>query len=462
MTPCRQPGQPVFSSGKGFARSIGTWNRGPIRRFRPVFIIGPPRFFRRVGLKTFGDSDLRKTVTTLLFGLTIGAGLTGPAAAEELVMPFSCGVIGGQVSLAPSAPQTYQIYGRAEHKRLNTCSPYDPRKCHAWSVHRFDLDCGGVRTSWQSVVAALSPILAESGGAPVDAYAGPAYGPQGRAGPYRRGPGGIAFPPGFAPNPMKVAHFKRTGPVVADIPLPSKKPDVPAPSQVAAIETPAEPEAAASSASNPEAASKTPSDEPSDKAPAERKATTVADVAEHQALNIEVDSEVTGSLPKPGAASGSLWRIPSMAFTLTLALLFALSATLFLGRRTILALPMPVLRLRGPAGLPALRRSLVSEWKDALTRRRGGNDQAGLRLWDEDWLPATKREALDVLGVDPRAGRDTIKSTVTRLRRALHPDYALDDEDRLLRERRLKQINVAWDILGGKRRVPWLKVKRSA
>ena len=413
---------------------------------------------------------MRKTVTTLLFGLTIGAGLTGPAAAEELVMPFSCGVIGGQVSLAPSAPQTYQIYGRAEHKRLNTCSPYDPRKCHAWSVHRFDLDCGGVRTSWQSVVAALAPILAESGG---QAYSGPydepAYGPQGRAGPYRRGPGGIAFPPGFAPNPLKVAHFKGTGPVVADIPLPSKKPDVPAPSQVAAIETPPqlaapEPEAAASSASNAETASKTPSDKTSsDEISGEPKA---PEVAEHQALNIEVDSEVTGSLPTPGAASGSLWRIPSMAFTLTLALLFALTATLFLGRRrmlTLLALPGPVLRLRGPAGLPALRRSLVSEWKDALARRRGGNDQAGLRLWDEDWLPATKREALDVLGVDPRAGRETIKSTVTRLRRALHPDYALDDEDRLLRERRLKQINVAWDILGGKRRVPWLKaMARSA
>ena len=79
-------------------------------------------------------------------------------------MPFACHVAGGQVRLAPSAPQTYQIYGRAEHKRLTTCSPYDPRKCHNWSIHRFDLDCGGARTSWQSVVAALSPILAESGG----------------------------------------------------------------------------------------------------------------------------------------------------------------------------------------------------------------------------------------------------------------------------------------------------------
>ena len=86
-----------------------------------------------------------------------------------------------------------------------------------------------------------------------------------------------------------------------------------------------------------------------------------------------------------------------------------------------------------------------------------------MRLWDEDWLPSTKKEALDVLGVDPRARREAIKSTVTRLRRALHPDHAIDEEDRLLRERRLKQINVAWEIIAGKRRVPWLKIKpRSA
>jgi len=76
---------------------------------------------------------------------------------------------------------------------------------------------------------------------------------------------------------------------------------------------------------------------------------------------------------------------------------------------------------------------------------------SSLRLWDEGWLPATKSEALEVLGVDPGARPATMKTTVTRLRRALHPDHALDEEDRVLRERRLKQINVAWDIVSGKR-----------
>ena len=56
-----------------------------------------------------------------------------------------------------------------------------------------------------------------------------------------------------------------------------------------------------------------------------------------------------------------------MVFALTLAALLALSAILLLRRRGMwpCLCPMQVLRLRAPAGLPALRRSIVSEWKEA-------------------------------------------------------------------------------------------------
>ncbi len=410
---------------------------------------------------------MRTTIKTLLFGVALsaalpGSALTSPAMAEEqLVMPFACRIAGGQVMLAPSAPQTYQIYGRPEHKRLTTCSPYDPRKCHNWFIHRFELDCGGARTSWKAVVAALSPILAESAG---EAYGGPDDGPagvpqgmaQGMAEPYRPGPGGrIAFPPGFAPNPMKVASFKQIKPAPPQIALPDPKPVAPA--QVAKVQPSPKPAAAAPSTNGKaEAAAKT------------EAAPKPAKVVEQRALQIEIESgsgDVTGSLPN--SDEGSLWRDAGLVFAVTLTALLALSALLLLRRGGMLALPMPeswrmpVLRLRGPAGLPALRRSLVSEWKQATARLAWGKAQSGLRLWDEDWLPRTKREALDVLGVDPRASRETIKSTVTRLRRALHPDHAIDEEDRLLRERRLKQINVAWEIVCAKRRAPWLKPRSS-
>lgn len=416
-----------------------------------------------LGSTSVGNLDLRATLTRLLCGLAFGVALTGPAAAaEQVVMPFSCRVAGGQVMLAPSAPQAYQIYGSREQKRMTTCSPYDRRKCHNWSVHRFDLDCGGVRTSWQSVVTAMTPMLAESIGSPDNAYAGTsdeAYAP-----PYQARPGrAIAFPRGFAPNPMKVARFERTGPAVADIPLPPKKPESTAPSQVAASEPSSEPAIPPLPTSGEEdTATKPPS--------AEQKTASVEQEAappKHKALQIEVESEVTGALPASGAASTTLWRDASTVFTVTLAVLFALTATLFLGRRRMqpLLIPFAGSHASGTRALIArafnsgLERAAAHTQRTAQPQNDADAAAPRLRLWDEDWLPRTMLEAIDVLGVDPSASKDKMKTTVTRLRRALHPDHAIDEEDRALRERRLKQINVAWDIVSAKRRAPWLAAK---
>jgi DnaJ-class molecular chaperone len=43
-----------------------------------------------------------------------------------------------------------------------------------------------------------------------------------------------------------------------------------------------------------------------------------------------------------------------------------------------------------------------------------------------------------------------LKKIVKTLRQNWHPDRATREEERLMRERRLKQINVAWDIIRGK------------
>ena len=368
-------------------------------------------------------------------------------------MPFACRVAGGTVSLAPSAPQAYQIYGQAEHQRLTTCSPYNPRRCHNWSVHRFDLDCGGVRTSWQSVVAALAPMLAESAGAAGNAHDGandaPAYAPEGPARPYRLGPGQpIAFPPGFAPNPMRIARFKRTEAASAEAPLPPKKPASAAPSHAIEIEPNLK-----AAAAPPSLGSKA---ETAGKVPVKPKA---AELPKHQALQIEIDNgsgEVTGSLPE-SSASGTVWRDAAMVFVLTLAALLA--ATLLLRRRRLEPMPIRIAQLPHPsARLPSLSRRSHAALRREAAHRQSDVPATRLRLWDEDWLPATMSEALDVLGVDPHASRDMMKTTVTRLRRALHPDFALDEEDRRLRERRLKQINVAWEIVSGRRRALFLSV----
>jgi hypothetical protein len=55
------------------------------------------------------------------------------------------------------------------------------------------------------------------------------------------------------------------------------------------------------------------------------------------------------------------------------------------------------------------------------------------------------------LGASPDAGVDVVKKIVDGLRRSWHPDLARSNDDRLYRERRMRQINVAWDIVSGRR-----------
>ena len=74
-------------------------------------------------------------------------------------------------------------------------------------------------------------------------------------------------------------------------------------------------------------------------------------------------------------------------------------------------------------------------------------DLAGIGLR----VPSTPAEALQVLGASPDAAIDVIKKIVDGLRQSWHPDLARSDEDRNYREQRIKQINVAWDILSGRR-----------
>ena len=61
--------------------------------------------------------------------------------------------------------------------------------------------------------------------------------------------------------------------------------------------------------------------------------------------------------------------------------------------------------------------------------------------------PATFEEACNYLGVNPRAGEAVVKKVVDALRQNWHPDLADDDEDRAMREERIKRINAAWDLI---------------
>jgi len=86
------------------------------------------------------------------------AGLFGVAphahGAELVIMPFACQVVRGQPTLVPSDNIGHRIVGRRETDTFTACAPSDGAQCRRWTIHRFDMDCGGQVVPWTEVVAA--------------------------------------------------------------------------------------------------------------------------------------------------------------------------------------------------------------------------------------------------------------------------------------------------------------------
>ena len=72
-------------------------------------------------------------------------------------------------------------------------------------------------------------------------------------------------------------------------------------------------------------------------------------------------------------------------------------------------------------------------------------EAAGVRM------PSSRDEAFEVLGLNPNVDSATIKKFVDALRMSWHPDLAHDAADLALRAERIKQINVAMELISGKR-----------
>ena len=66
-------------------------------------------------------------------------------------------------------------------------------------------------------------------------------------------------------------------------------------------------------------------------------------------------------------------------------------------------------------------------------------------------IPATRAEAFDLLGLNPDVAEGTLKKVADGLRMNWHPDHARDDADRVTREARIKAINIAIELINGKR-----------
>lgn len=66
-------------------------------------------------------------------------------------------------------------------------------------------------------------------------------------------------------------------------------------------------------------------------------------------------------------------------------------------------------------------------------------------------LPRDRESAFYALGVHADVDTKILKKLVDALRQSWHPDQARDDADRQMREDRIKEINVAWELIVGKR-----------
>ena len=62
-------------------------------------------------------------------------------------------------------------------------------------------------------------------------------------------------------------------------------------------------------------------------------------------------------------------------------------------------------------------------------------------------MPRTRAEAYSLLGVNPDVSEPVLKKLSDALRMSWHPDLARDDFDRAMREDRIKQINIALELI---------------
>jgi len=371
-------------------------------------------------------------------------------ADERLVMPYSCQSRGDNVWLVPGPDQSYRILGTVDHQLYTACPLKKPEVCQSWLLHKFEVDCAGARVSWLSVVDAMTKwssnrLWVSDGSLHVKIRTRRArverrpcltlhfqYGPWVYAvhSPCGRNHSldsvAVSLPPGFAPT---------SG-------LPARLVSVAEPNAV-----PTE-----ASASAGLAAYVDPSTEPH-ATPSRiiRETTGTALKGGDHATSSVAEPTPDASAPEQGTESTSSIEPfnPQSGHKLSFQDAWLVLAGLSLASVVLLLWIKP---LRHKGDLVLLNRRVMWQARDAfgdaavapadVTKKFDGND---------DWLPSTHIDALLLLGAGPETAKEALKKSVNRLRQSWHPDLARTDEDRRVRERRLKQINVAWEIITGKR-----------
>jgi hypothetical protein len=395
--------------------------------------------------------------------------------ADDLIMPYTCEMDRGTPRLMASSATVYHIFGQPDGQTFSVCAPSPSGTCETMMVHKFTIECSGQRVAWSRVAASARAL-----GVDLPEHLPPGYAPVSRL-------AGRFVLPGFArattPAITRVAMQELSPDGVIEMSRPRAR------RETAQWVTVVDSEVMGASSGE---------------------AFKVAGVVATLLMTLMAASlivarggarlsfDLAGLSGAAGALANSALHILTLGLARAqaafrhsyeswqaaadgeggdahlanaLSLVHArLGETEFLVAtlpddmllRDVLQSELDGLRERGAdiarrvgrlgaERASAMLRSLTRDL-DRITRIVHGAAQRSEP--DEPAAaeaPTSAYEAYRVLGLNPEAPHAAVKKVVDALRMSWHPDHARDEADRLYRERRIKQINAAWDILKGGR-----------
>jgi hypothetical protein len=443
----------------------------------------------------------------LAFGATwLASGADVARAADDafVALPYVCHVDRGQVVVTPAPERLYRIVGSRASHAFTACAPGNANHCRSWQIHKFDLACGAQRVSWLSVVGAAAvhmpagKAIIENGRLQV--RLGPTWQAASKtpktdlAGvPERTAPPRLAFPPGYAPGLGIGARFvggTAPPPTVVEARVPKPEPKVsradPASPTVARDKTPVEPPRTdVSDTWVTTTSTSLDATEPSGGVLLWRAIGGLAAVVAAWGALLLVRSRRAPVAEGLAAAADPADAFSAAAAAMAAAVhqvddaavcseLIARAVNLHrAAREAVVTLTNENLRALLSDDLARVQRVLLApalteevaaaKWAPVKTKvmaaladlERIARIIAGVlsstRVEPVAVLavamPETPAEAFEILGINPDASRTIVKKVVDGLRQSWHPDHARDEPDRHRREDRMKQINIAWDLI---------------
>lgn len=459
---------------------------------------------------TFGYGRGRLTAVASAAGCGIAAFSATAIASTYVAMPFHCSIEQGRIRLAPSTERAYRIVGQHNQHPFTACAPGQPDRCRTWMIHRFDMMCGATPVAWASVVAAANDrpprrVRLENGR--IHIAIGPIWRTQSAAN--RRYPNqsqGVALPSGYAPVVGIAARFSAPEPAgrarvtelprgrtaqptepqaqsqgspglqPVSLPLPPIEPTIAGEDAAASqsLETSGSigdwvttTERAPSASGGFDAlrvialmsiivalwlaADRLRKLRPRGMSRAEYKPVDAEGSSGHDAGAALCSELIAKAVNLHREVRERLSRVSDTAIKKLLAEdLAEVQARLLSDRLTelVAAEAWGDVRVTVEGAIAELGRILRRAEASANTEVEASKARQAVPA-----EPASVGEAFEMLGINPDASTTVVKKIVDGLRQSWHPDHAKDDADRQLREDRMKQINIAWDVISGRRQV---------